>query len=64
METTVSHVETRAQVLMAFSTSVWELRSSCTCGAVWTHPLNRTQEELDSIFLSHVRYFNNRTMVL
>lgn len=33
-------------------------RSCCSCGANWTHPIERTQEEIMLIFESHKAYFN------
>lgn len=29
----------------------------CSCGAVWTHTLRETQEDIENTFLAHVRYF-------
>jgi hypothetical protein len=30
----------------------------CSCGAKWSHPLVATKEEMDSIYESHLKYFN------
>lgn len=38
--------------------------SVCYCGAQWSHPARRPEAEMDSIFASHVRYFENKTVVL
>lgn len=38
--------------------------SMCTCGASWTHPLNRTSAEMDAIFTSHATYNKPMTVTL
>ena len=39
-------------------------RTECTCGAWWTQRKESSPEHLQSIFESHVKYFNNKTLVL
>jgi hypothetical protein len=38
--------------------------SNCSCGARWSHSKNRSEEEIEAIFKAHVKYFNDRTLVL
>jgi hypothetical protein len=35
-----------------------EIKTTCSCGAHWSHPINRTAEEINNIYLAHVKYFN------
>jgi hypothetical protein len=53
----VEHKETRVYDLSG-------VRSECTCGAHWTHPITRLAQEMDSIFASHVKYFERTTVTL
>jgi hypothetical protein len=53
----VKHKETRVYDLSG-------VRSECTCGAHWTHPITRLAQEIDSIFASHVKYFERTTVTL
>lgn len=38
--------------------------SRCACGAHWSHPMGRDEELMTEIFQSHIRYFENKTVVL
>lgn len=37
-------------------------RVECSCGASWTHKKDETEEKIESIFQSHLRYFNRPKM--
>lgn len=38
----------------------WEI--NCSCGAMWTHKSNETQEKMQSIYESHLKYANRPKM--
>lgn len=38
--------------------------SICRCGAHWSLKAGSTAQDVTSLFQSHVRYFNNKTLVL
>jgi hypothetical protein len=60
MSEVVEHEETRTSKL-ATATRRY---SRCSCGASWSHPESRSDEEMDAIFASHVKYFERTTVVL
>lgn len=51
-------------VIIAFVETDNEYKVECVCGAKWTHGKDATKSYMESIFDSHVKYFNNKTMVL
>lgn len=36
----------------------------CKCGASWSMDIKSTEEDIQSIFKSHIKYFHNKTVVL
>ena len=39
-----------------------EINTECSCGAVWTHPINRTIEERKEIEKAHIVYAAHKKM--
>lgn len=35
-----------------------EWQVDCSCGALWTHKADETEERMSSIYQSHLAYFN------
>jgi hypothetical protein len=65
MSDVVKHEETRTEAAPTWNYLFGvEIVSRCLCGARWWHPLNRSDEEKDAIFASHVKYFERMTVVL
>lgn len=56
-ETSVKH-----EILSHTEDEQGKLITHCSCGAFWSHPKERTQEEIDGIFQSHLKYFNRPKM--
>jgi len=65
MSAAAKHEESRIEAAPHFHSGVGvEIISSCSCGARWTHPSGRSDDEKDAIFASHVQYFQRSTVTL
>lgn len=38
------------------------MKVTCSCGAIWSHKIGETKEQIKSIYESHLAYFKHKPM--